>query len=336
MYTGGITMDVFRALLVEEIQDQHTIGVKELRIDDLMPGEVTIRVAYSSVNYKDGLACVPQGAVIRNYPMIPGIDLSGTIVASEDSRFHEGDEVIVTSYALGVSHYGGFSEYARVPAQWVVPLPQDLTLKEAMTLGTAGLAAALSIQRLEDNGLKPDQGPVLVTGATGGVGSLAVLMLSNLGYQVVASTGKQSEHDYLRRIGATEILDRHHIAPEKFRPLNEQRWAGVVDVVGGTTLAYALSTTQYGGSVAASGLTGGGSVPTTVFPFILRGVNLLGIDTVECSMDMRTHLWNRMASDLKPSVHLEHIATEITLEELPTCLTRILEGSIRGRTIVRL
>jgi acrylyl-CoA reductase (NADPH) len=329
-------MDVFRALFVEEIQGQHSIGLKELHIDDLMPGEVTIRVAYSSVNYKDGLACVPNGTIIRNYPMIPGIDLSGTIVTSEDARFHEGDEVIVTSYGLGVSHYGGFSAYARVPVQWVVPLPQGMTLKEAMTLGTAGLAAAMSIQKLEDNGLKPEHGPVLVTGATGGVGSLAVSMLANCGYHVVASTGKQSEYDFLRRIGAKEILDRQHIAPEKFSPLNEQRWAGVVDVVGGTTLAYALSTTQYGGSVAASGLTGGRSIPTTVFPFILRGVNLLGVDTVECSMDIRNHIWNRMASDLKPSAHLEHIATEITLEELPTCLTRILEGSIRGRTIVRL
>ncbi|MEX1028482.1 MAG: acryloyl-CoA reductase [Paenibacillaceae bacterium] len=329
-------MNPFHALVVEEIEGRHSIGVKELMIDDLMQGEVTIQVAYSIVNYKDGLACAPNGRIVRSYPMVPGIDLSGTIVTSEDTRFHEGDEVIVTSYGLGVSHYGGFSSYARVPAEWVVPLPQGLTLKEAMALGTAGLAAALSIQRLEDNGLKPDQGPVLVTGATGGVGSLAVSMLANNGYHVVASTGKESEHDYLRSIGAREILTRSEVTPEKFKPVNEQRWAGVVDPVGGASLAYVLSTTQYGGSVAVSGLTGGGDVSTTVFPFILRGVNLLGIDTVNCPMDVRKHLWERMASNLKPPALLDQIAHEITLEELPACLSHILKGTVRGRTIVRM
>lgn len=329
-------MKPFRALVVEKIEEQHSMSIKELTIEDLMKGELTIRVAYSSVNYKDGLACSPNGRIVRSYPMVPGIDLSGTVIASEDSRFHEGDEVIVTSYGLGVSHYGGFSSYARVPAEWVVPLPRGLTLREAMVLGTAGLAAALSIQRLEDNGLKPDQGPVLVTGATGGVGSLAVSMLSANGYHVVASTGKESKHDYLRAIGAREILSRSDVTPEKFKPVNEQRWAGVVDPVGGASLAYVLSMTQYGGSVAVSGLTGGGDIPTTVFPFILRGVNLLGIDTVDCPMSVRIPIWERMASNLKPHGLLEEIANEITLEELPACLTDILSGQIRGRTVVKL
>lgn len=329
-------MKSFRALVVEQTEEQHSISMKELTIDDLMKGDVTIHVAYSSVNYKDGLACTPNGRIVKNYPMVPGIDLSGTVVASKDSRFHEGDEVIVTSYGLGVSHYGGFSSYARVPAEWVVPLPAGLTLKEAMALGTAGLAAALSIQRLEDNGLNPDQGPVLVTGATGGVGSLAVSMLATSGYHVVASTGKESEHSYLRSIGAKEIVSRSDVTPEKFKPVNQQRWAGVVDPVGGASLAYVLSTTQYGGSVAVSGLTGGGNIPTTVFPFILRGVNLLGIDTVDCLMHVRNHLWERMASNLKPQALLDEIANEITLEQLPSCLSDILIGKIRGRAIVKL
>jgi acrylyl-CoA reductase (NADPH) len=329
-------MNPFRTLFVEEIEGQHSIGINEMKIDDLMQGEVTIKVAYSSVNYKDGLACAPHGRIVRSYPMVPGIDLSGTVIASENPGFHEGDEVIVTSYELGVSHYGGFSEYARVPADWVIPLPQGLTLKEAMALGTAGLAAAMSIQRLEDNGLKPDQGPVLVTGATGGVGSLAVSMLANNGYHVVASTGKESQHDYLRSIGAREILTRSEVTPEKFKPVNEQRWAGVVDPVGGASLAYVLSTTQYGGSVAVSGLTGGGEVPTTVFPFILRGINLLGIDTVTSPMNVRIPIWERMASNLKPEALLEHIAHEITLDELPACVSQILQGTVRGRTIVKL
>ncbi len=330
-------MNLFRSLVVEETEGQHGLSIKELSIDDLMKGEVTIKVAYSGVNYKDGLACSPNGRIVRSYPMIPGIDLSGTVVASEDARFHEGDEVIVTSYGVGVSHYGGFSAYARVPAEWVVPLPQGLTLREAMVLGTAGFAAALSIQRLEDNGLTSDQGPVLVTGATGGVGSLAVSMLAANGYHVVASSGKDSEHAFLQSIGAKEILSRSDVTPEKFKPVNQQRWAGVVDPVGGSSLAYILSTTQYGGSVAVSGLTGGGDVPTTVFPFILRGVNLLGIDTVECPMGTRLKLWNRMAGNLKPAQELfDIIANEITLDELPASLADILQGKARGRTIVKL
>jgi len=306
-----------------------------LSLDDLPEGEVIIRVAYSSVNYKDGLAATPDGKIVRNYPHVPGIDLAGTVVSSEDNKFKEGDKVIATSYEIGVSHYGGYSEYARIPAKWIVPLPEGLTMKEAMTYGTAGFTAALSVYQLEHNGLKPENGPVLVTGASGGVGSSAVAMLAKLGYNVVASTGKTSEHDYLRKIGAKDIISREDLQPEKIRPLDKQHWAAAVDPVGGKSLAYILSTTKYGGSVAVTGLTGGPNVPTTVFPFILRGVNLLGIDSVYCPMNIREKLWDRMASDLKPA-HLEEITNEITLDELPTTLKDILAGKLKGRTVVRL
>src|SRR5690348_8416129 len=218
-------MDSFRALVVHKTENEFSIGVKELTHHDFMKGEVTLKVAYSSVNYKDGLASIPNGRIVRSYPFIPGIDLSGTVVSSQDSRFREGDEVIVTSYGLGVSHYGGFSEYARVPADWVVPRPHGLTMKEAMILGTAGIAAALSIQRLEENGITPEKGPILVTGATGGVGSLAVSMLAMSGYHVVASTGKESEYSYLRDLGAREIMGRKEASPDVILPVDKQRWA---------------------------------------------------------------------------------------------------------------
>lgn len=278
-------MAAFSALVVNKMEEQFSVDVKELTFDDLPPGDVLIRVAYSSVNYKDGLAVDPKGRIVKSYPFVPGIDLAGTVVSSENSRFREGDEVIVTSYGLGVSHFGGFSQYARVPSDWVVPLPLGLTMKEAMD-------------------------------------------------HVVASTGKESEHEYLRHLGAKEIFHRADVSPAKIQPLDKQRWAGAVDPVGGKTLAYVLSTTQYGGSVAVSGLTGGGEVPATVYPFILRGINLLGIDSVECPMHMRTKIWERMASELKPKNLLDHIGSEINLNELPAVLSEILKGTIRGRTIV--
>ncbi len=325
----------FRAFLVEKREDSFSAGVQELTMDDLPAGDVLIRVAYSSVNYKDGLASIPNGRIVRSYPFIPGIDLVGRVVESTDSRFQPGDEVIVTSYELGVSHFGGFSEYARVPAGWIVPLPKGLSMKEAMAIGTAGFTAALSVQRLQELGVRPDKGPVLVTGATGGVGSTAVAILAKLGYEVVASTGKVSEHQYLKQLGAKEILGREEVT-DTSRPLQKERWAAAVDPVGGKTLAYLLSSVQYGGSVAVSGLTGGTDLQTTVFPFILRGVNLLGIDSVYCPMDVRVNLWNRLAGELKPAGLLESIGQEISLEELPRTLSAILQGEVRGRTIVRL
>ncbi|MFP3121536.1 acryloyl-CoA reductase [Ectobacillus funiculus] len=326
----------FRAFVVNKTEDNFSADIQHLTLDDLPEGNVTIRTAYSSVNYKDGLASIPKGKIVRSYPFIPGIDLAGTVTESNDSRFQAGDEVIVTSYELGVSHFGGFSEYARVPSDWIVPLPKGLTLKEAMVFGTAGFTAALSIHRLEENGLTPEKGPVLVTGATGGVGSTAVAMLAKRGYHVVASTGKASEHEYLQAIGAAEILSRENFSIDPIPVLGKQRWAAAIDPVGGKALASILIMLQYGGSVAVSGLTGGGDVPTTVYPFILRGVNLLGIDSVYCPMELRKTLWERMATDLKPDALLNYIAQEVTLDELPQVLSSILKAEMRGRTIVKL
>ncbi|RFU60227.1 acryloyl-CoA reductase [Bacillus sp. V59.32b] len=326
----------FKALFVNKTESDFSVNIKDLTLNELPEGEVLISVAYSSVNYKDGLASIPKGNIVKSYPFIPGIDLAGVVVSSTDSRFREGDEVIATSYEIGVSHYGGYSEYARIPAEWIVPLPEGLTLKEAMVYGTAGFTAALSVQQLEDAGLTPEKGKVLVTGATGGVGSIAVAMLAKRGYHVVASTGKESEHDYLHKIGAKEVLTREEVYNGKLRALDKQEWAGAVDPVGGETLAAVLSKLNYGGAVAVSGLTGGTSVPTAVFPFILRAVKLLGIDSVNCPMEVRKPLWSRMATDLKPANLLEEIQKEITLEELPDALGVILEGQARGRMIVKL
>lgn len=326
----------FKALMLTKTKDNFSANVQDVSLNDLPAGEVLIKVAYSGINYKDGLASIPEGKIVKSYPFIPGIDLAGTVVSSENPRFSEGDEVIATSYEIGVSHYGGYSQYARIPADWIVPLPKGLTLKEAMVLGTAGLTAALSVQRLEENGLSPDQGKVLVTGATGGVGSLAVSMLAKQNYHVVASTGKTAEHDYLHQLGAKDIISREDVHSGKIKALDQQQWAGAIDPVGGETLASILSKIQYNGSVAVSGLTGGGGVPTTVYPFILRGVNLLGIDSVNCPMETRKQIWHRMATDLKPNHLLDSINQEITLDELPETLPTILKGQVRGRIIVRL
>jgi acrylyl-CoA reductase (NADPH) len=326
----------FKAFVVNKVEDDFSAKIEQVTMSDLSPGEVTIKVAYSSVNYKDGLASIPNGKIVRSYPFIPGIDLAGTVVNSNDERFSDGDNVIVTSYELGVAHTGGYSEYARVPADWIVPLPDGLSLEESMILGTAGFTAALSVHRLEENGLRPEKGPVLVTGATGGVGSMAVAMLAKRGYKVNASTGKESEHEYLKKIGASEVISREEVAGEKYRPLDKQLWAAAVDPVGGKTLSSIISKLQYNGSVAVSGLTGGTDVPTTVFPFILRGINILGIDSVYCPMEIRKELWSRMATDLKPEDHLHTIKQEVTLESLPDTLSAILKGEARGRTIVKI
>lgn len=324
----------FQAFMVEKTDDHFIAGIKTITVNDLPQGDVVIKVCFSSVNYKDGLASIPKGKIVRSYPFIPGIDLAGVVVSSQDSRFHEGDEVIATSYEIGVSHYGGFSEYARIPGDWVVPLPEGLTLKEAMVYGTAGFTAALSVYRLEENGLAPEKGKVLVTGATGGVGSIATAILAKRGYHVVASTGKESEHAYLKEIGAKEILHREEIFGEKIKPLDNQLWAGAVDPVGGKTLSAILSKMIYNGSVAVSGLTGGSEVSTTVFPFILRGINLLGIDSVNCPMETRKVIWQKMANDFKPVGLLDTIKKEVNLNELPQSLSLILNGEMRGRTIV--
>lgn len=322
-------------MVLDKVNGQTKLEIKQLSMDDLPDGEVTIRVAYSSVNFKDGIVSI-QNQLVESYPLVPGIDLAGTIINSTDERFKTGEEVIVTSYKLGTGHFGGFSEIARVPADWVVPLPNGLTLKEAMILGTAGFTAALSIQRLEENDLDPSQGPVLVAGATGGVGSIAVNILAKRGYEVVASTGKTNEEDYLRGLGATEILNRNEIIDTEQIPMREEKWAGAIDPVGGKTLQYIVSTLKYGGSVATCGLTGGIEVSTTVLPYISRGVNWLGIDSVECPMRKRLEVWNRLGDDLKPTTFNEELVNEISLKELPGVLADILEGKVRGRTLVKL
>ncbi|MGG0662961.1 acryloyl-CoA reductase [Viridibacillus arvi] len=328
-------IDRFKALVVNK-DDDFTVKVNELTLKDLPDGDVLIKVSYSSINYKDSLATIPNGNIVNTYPFVPGIDLAGIVVSSNDPRFQEGDEVIATSYEIGVSHFGGYSEYARIPANWIVPLPKGLTLKEAMVIGTAGFTAALSVLRLEENSVSPEKGKILVTGATGGVGSFAISILSTLGYQVEASTGKESEQEFLRSLGATSIVSREEVFDGKIRALGKQKWAAAVDPVGGEPLASLLSQIQYGGSVAVSGLTAGTKLPTTVFPFILRGINLLGIDSVYCPMETRLKVWDRLASDFKPEKLEKFIQQEVTLQQLPEVLPTLLNGQAKGRTLVKL
>jgi acrylyl-CoA reductase (NADPH) len=326
----------FNAFVLNKIDGEFSAGVQQLTIDDLPAGDVTVRVQYSSVNFKDGLACLPQSPVVGVYPIVPGIDLAGTVVESTDPRFTAGQEVLAIGRDLGISHFGGYAEYARLSSDWLEPLPAGLTLKEAMALGTAGFTAALSIQRLEQNGLKPGDGTVLVAGATGGVGSTAVNMLAGLGYEVAASTGKATEHEYLRELGATKILSREGVSAQSDSPIEAELWAGAVDPVGADTTAYLLRSTRYGGSVATCGLTGGFAINTTVMPFILRGVNLLGIDSVQCPPDVRAGVWKRLGTDLKPKNLAQSISHEIGLDEIPAVTASILGGGVKGRTIVRL
>lgn len=326
----------FQALVADNA-GTFTVQVKQLSINDLPEGEVLVQVAYSSVNYKDALACSPDGKVVSSYPFVPGIDLSGVVVSSSDSRFEPGQPVLATGYQLGVTHYGGFSEYARVHADWLVPLPAGLSLKEAMIYGTAGFTAALSIDRLEENGMSPDKGSVLVTGATGGVGGAAIAILHRKGYHVAASTGDpKGASEYLTALGADEIVSRGDIAAIPAKPLNKQRWQAAVDSVGGSSLASILSCISYGGSVAASGLTGGTAVPATVMPFILRGVSLLGIDSVFCPASRRQKLWERMAGDWKPGQLELLVDREISLRHLPQALADITQSRTLGRIVVRL
>lgn len=328
-------MSPFDALVVDKQGEDFSVEIKQLDFEDLPQGEVLIRVHYSSVNYKDSLASIPNGNIVRNYPFVPGIDLAGVVVSSEDPRFKEGDEVIATSYEIGVSHYGGYSEYARIPAEWIVLLPKGLSLKDAMVIGTAGFTAALSVYRLEQNGLTPNKGKVLVTGATGGVGTFAVSIFSTLGYEVEASTGKVSEHDYLTSIGATSVISREDVlSGGRPKSLAKQKWIAAVDPVGGESLASILSQIQYGGQVAVSGLTGGAALPTTVFPFILRGVDLLGIDSVYCDYETRQEVWNKLATDYKPKNLADFVYKEVSLQQLPEAFPILLNGQARGRILV--
>lgn len=328
-------MTQFDALVARNDAAGFQLQIERLTEHDLPPGDVTVAVQWSGLNYKDGLACRPDGKVVRSYPMVPGIDLAGTVIASTDARFKPGDEVLATSFDLGVQHWGGFAARARVPADWVVPLPAGLTLREAMILGTAGLTAAMSLVRLEHNGLKPGQGPVLVTGASGGVGSAAVAILAKAGYEAVASTGKAEAAAYLRELGATDVISRDETAAPPSRPLDKQRWAAVIDSVGGTTLARALTQTRQGGAVAAIGLAGGAALSTTVHPFILRGVSLLGIDSAWWPAAERPALWQRLATEWKPDQLERMVDREVGLADVPEQAARILAGGVRGRVLVR-
>ena len=324
----------FRAFVVNKEGDSFEAGPQELDEAALPEGDVTVAVEWSGLNYKDGLACTPKGRVVTSYPMVPGIDFAGTVTDSSDSRFSAGQAVVATGFDLGVSHAGGYAERARVPAEWLVPLPEGLSAEEAMTLGTAGFTAAMSVEAIERAGIGPDAGPVLVTGATGGVGSAAVAMLAKRGYTVEASTGKADQHDFLRGLGATDIIDREELAAASGRPIDKERWAAAVDPVGGSTTATALRGTQYGGAVALSGLTGGAAIATGVFPFILRGVSLIGIESVFYPAEKRPALWERLAGDLKPDGLLEIVEERIGLQDVPVAVDRILAGGVRGRVLV--
>jgi acrylyl-CoA reductase (NADPH) len=320
-----------RAFVAEKTDDGVTRGVREFELD--AEGDVLIRVAWSSVNYKDALATVPKGGVARISPLVPGIDLAGVVEEGGGSGFAVGDEVLAHGYELGMSHHGGFAEHARVPAGWVVPLRFGLSPRDAMAIGTAGYTAALSILALERRGLTPSDGPVLVTGATGGVGSMAVDMLAGRGYEVVASTGKGDAEDFLRELGAASVISREEVVGDASRPLARSVWAGAVDCVGGAGLSGVLRGLKYGAAVAASGNTGGIALEdATVLPFILRGVALLGIDSAQTPIGDRIETWARIAGDLRPR-HLD--AREIGLDDLEDALTAILRGESRGRTIVR-
>ncbi len=302
---------------------------------DLPAGDVLIKVAYSSLNYKDALSATGAPGVTKNYPHVPGIDASGEVVESQVPEFKPGDAVLVTGYDLGVETDGGYGEYIRVPADWVVPIPKGLTKRESMIFGTAGFTAALSVHSLIHNDTLPDSGSVLVTGATGGVGCIAVAILGKLGYTVIASTGKSSEHDFLKKLGASTVIDRDEINDQSGRPLLKSRYAGAVDTVGGNTLTTVVKSIQQHGSIAACGVVAGPKLELTVFPFILRGVRLLGVDSALCPYNIRHKTWQKLAGDWKID-HLNDIVTTIHLEELDSSVAAILKGKIRGRTIVEI
>lgn len=324
----------FPAFRVFEENGKISGRIVDVSLDELSPGGIVIDAAYSSVNYKDALAATGAGKIMRRFPLIGGIDVAGTVASSDSSAFGPGDAVLVTGYDLGAAHDGGYAKKVRVPADWVVPLPAGLSTFEAMAIGTAGFTAALSVVEMERNGLTPAKGPVIVTGATGGVGSIAVQCLAARGYRVTALTGKAHEADYLRQLGATDILLRGTLQMGT-RPLEKATWAGAVDAVGGETLAWLTRTMMQGGCIASSGLTGGTELRTTVLPFILRGVKLLGIDSAMCPMSTRQEVWRRLASDLKPP-RLHMMVEEIGLDDLPRAFATLLEGRARGRFVVRL
>ena len=327
-------MATFKAIVIEKSDGGQKVGLTDFDEANLMEGDVTIRVEWSTVNYKDGLAITGKAPVVRRFPMIPGIDLAGSVESSSDPRWKPGDRVILNGWGLGETHLGGYAEKARVKADWLVPLPARNSARGAMAIGTAGYTAMLAVMALERHGLMPRQGPVIVTGAAGGVGSVAIAILARLGFEVIASTGRPAEADYLRALGASEIIERKELAGAA-KPLGRERWAGGIDSVGSATLANVLSMTRYGGAVAACGLAGGMDLPATVAPFILRAVSLIGIDSVMCPMEKRREAWQRLGSDLDAG-KIAPMISEIDLAGVPDACRRILEGGVRGRIVVKI
>jgi acrylyl-CoA reductase (NADPH) len=326
-------MPTFKAIVVEKRDGGQKVGLTDFDEADLMEGDVTVRVEWSTVNYKDGLAVTGKAPVVRRFPMIPGIDLAGTVEASSHARWRPGDRVILNGWGVGETHLGGYAEKARVKGDWLVGLPARNSTRGAMAIGTAGYTAMLAVMALGRHGMTPSQGPLIVTGATGGLGSIAVALLARRGFTVIASTGRPSEADYLKHLGASEIIERRELAGAA-KPLGRERWAGGIDSVGSTTLANVLSMTRYGGAVAACGLAGGMDLPASVAPFILRGVSLIGIDSVMCPMDRRREAWQRLVTDLDPD-KLAAMTSETDLAGVIEAGRRIVEGGVRGRTVVR-
>jgi acrylyl-CoA reductase (NADPH) len=330
-----VAKDSFKALVLDKKDGRVQAEIRRLQTDALPEGDVLIAVAYSSLNYKDGLAVTGRGAVIRRYPMVPGIDLAGIVVESTSPEFHAGDQVLVTGCGIGEDHWGGYAQAARVRAEWLVRLPQGLSMQEAMGIGTAGFTAMLSVMALEERGMKPGGREVLVTGAAGGVGSVAVAILAARGYRVVASTGRPDTEPYLKALGASRVVPRSEIAAVSDKALEHERWAGAVDAVGGDTLAGILRALEHGAGVAVSGLAGGSMLQTTVFPFILRGTALLGIASSTAPRPRRVAAWERVARDL-PREALHRMMETAALEQVPDLSRRILEGAIRGRVVIDL
>ena len=327
-------MAVFKAIVIDKTEGGQTVRLTDFDEKDLMDGDVTVAVEWSTVNYKDGLALTGKSPVVRRFPMIAGIDFAGTVETSSHPAWKAGDRVILNGWGLGETHLGAFAEKARVKGDWLVRLPEKISARDAMAIGTAGYTAMLAVIALERAGVVPARGPVIVTGAAGGVGSVAIAILAKLGYTVIASTGRPTEADYLKGLGAAEIIERKELTGAP-RTLGKERWAGGVDAVGSTTLANVLSMTRYGGAVAACGLAGGMDLPTSVAPFILRGVSLIGIDSVMCPLPMRQEAWRRLETDLDPG-KIAAMTSEIGLGDVIDAGARILAGEVRGRIVVKI
>ncbi len=325
----------FKAYLIDQEDGKVVSRFVDMDEAQLDAGEVTIAVTHSSINYKDALAATGAGRIIRRFPCIGGVDLAGRVIASSDARFRAGDEVLATSYDIGVAHHGGYAEKARVPADWVVKLPAGLSLHDAMALGTAGFTAALAVVRMEHDGLAPANGPVIVSGATGGVGSTAIGVLAKLGYHVVALTGKDAEADYLKGLGAAEVMSRQSLDLTKIKPLGKETWAGAVDNLGGDVLSWMASTMKTGGTLASVGLAASMNFNTTVAPFILRGVSLLGIDSVSCPMSQRAEVWHRLATDMRLP-NLAAMTREVAFTDLPAAFDDFIHGRAKGRVVVNI